>query len=137
MDRSGNTLFSAIVVYNKHMNPDKKKPERLRRNVVNEIAGIGPWLAGAVIMRYGKCANKDCACHSGEKKHPSMAVTYRDNGKSRSLYVPRSMWDEVKEWIDNYHKLKKLLQEGTDIQVNAVRHRDKQAGYPSVKTKKP
>lgn len=107
---------------------EKDKLERLRQEVLKEIAGIGPWIVGSIVIRPGKCRNKKCGCYAGEKLHPPhIYLSWKESvsDKTTTMYVPNEMEAEVREWVDNYKKLKKLLKKGSEIQRDAVRFRER------------
>lgn len=48
--------------------------------------------------------------------HTSLYLTDKVGGKTRTLYVPLSRLEEVKEWNKNYKVAKRLLAELSEIQ---------------------
>jgi hypothetical protein len=48
--------------------------------------------------------------------HTSLYLTDKVMGKTRTLYIPLSRLEEVKEWNANYKLAKKLLAELSEIQ---------------------
>jgi hypothetical protein len=51
-------------------------------------------------------------------------VTWKENGKTVSLYVPRKLETNVQRWVQNYRKLKELIREISDIQKQIIRLRE-------------
>ena len=78
---------------------------------LRKLGELGPALQGTAVRKYRKCTAKDCPCHSGRKMHPFTVVTTKENGKTKSLYVPVEMETEVESWMRNYRAAKKLLAE--------------------------
>jgi hypothetical protein len=51
-------------------------------------------------------------------------VTWKEKGKTVSLYVPRRLERDVKRWVQNYKKLKGLVREVSEIQRQIIRLRE-------------
>jgi hypothetical protein len=54
-----------------------------------------------------------------------MYVTWKESGKTISLYVPKGLEAEVSKWALNYKKLKEMIREISNIQKDIVRLREK------------
>ena len=91
---------------------------------MKKIAGVGPWMEGTVVVTQRLCGRKNCICHTAGQKHPVMYVTWKEGGKTVSLYVPKARESEAREWADNYKKLKELLREVSVIHRQMIRLRD-------------
>ena len=94
--------------------------EGKRRKVVNQIASLDPWIEGAFVSTSRRCGKKNCACHKGGAKHPVLYLTWKENGKTLSLYVPRRWEVEVRRWVETYKKLKTLIREVTLLQRQVI-----------------
>lgn len=106
------------------MKSNKQILQQKANNLANKIAGLSPWMEGTVVSTERVCGKKNCICHTGGQKHAVMYVTWKEAGKTISLYVPKAMEAEVRKWADNYKKLKELLREVSVIQRQMVRLRD-------------
>jgi hypothetical protein len=51
-------------------------------------------------------------------------VTWKEQGKTVSLYIPRKLENDVRRWVQNYRKLKNLTREVSDIQKQIIRLRE-------------
>ena len=72
-----------------------------------------------------RCGKKSCACQRGGAKHPVLYLTGKEGGKTVSLYVPRAMEAEVRQWAANRRKLKALLKEIDEVGKAILRLREK------------
>ena len=55
-------------------------------------------------------------------------VTCKQDGKTKTVYVPRDLKEEVRSSIQEHRRLKRLLQEITQLQLALIRlHRTEQA----------
>jgi Family of unknown function (DUF6788) len=87
------------------MNPKATVPNRhtrARQAALRQIAHLGPFLEGSL------CAFKRPGC-----AQPGWHLTFKQRGRTRTLYVPMERVAEVKLWTQNYRHLKKLIRQVT------------------------
>jgi hypothetical protein len=48
-------------------------------------------------------------------------LTYHDRGKSHAVYVPVDFTQEVRAWIEEYRRVKRLLKEISQLSLELVR----------------
>ena len=48
-------------------------------------------------------------------------VTLKQGGKTRTVYVPKDLTEEVQAWIQEHRRIKRLLREITQIQLELIR----------------
>jgi uncharacterized protein DUF6788 len=94
--------------------------ETQRRRFVDKITFLDPWIEGTFVSTSRRCGKKNCACHQGGAKHPVLYLTWKENGKTLSLYVPKRLEVEVRTWVENYKKLKALIREVTLLQRQVI-----------------
>ncbi len=68
-----------------------------------------PVLAGSLVKQYVNCGKPGCRCQRGQKHGPLFYLYWKEQGRSRSLYVPREKVAEVRRQIQNYRRLQKEL----------------------------
>lgn len=98
--------------------------ETKQLNPLRKMTSLSPWVEGSLVSTSRFCGKKNCACHQGGSKHPVVYVTWKENGKTVSLYVPRKLERDVRRWVNNYRKLKELVREVSDIQKQIIRLRE-------------
>ena len=103
---------------------EKTKLARKRRRLRKKIESIGPFVQGTVVSLQRICGSKNCACRRGGKKHPATLITWKENGKTKALYVPRKLEAQVKVWAQNYKKLKDLIDKISDVQKAIIKLRE-------------
>jgi hypothetical protein len=55
-------------------------------------------------------------------------VTLKQGGKTRTVYVPKDLTEEVQASIREHRRIKRLLREITELQLELIRcHRTEQA----------
>jgi hypothetical protein len=65
-------------------------------------------------------------CHLSPFKRPGCTrpgwhLTFKQKGRTRTVYVPLELVAEVKEWTQNYRRLKKLTREVTRCSLGLIR----------------
>jgi hypothetical protein len=82
-------------------------------------AGV-PVLAATLTQVRKRCGQPSCHCYQGEP-HLAWHLTYKDKGKTRTVYVPHDLLDQVRSWIAEHKRLKSLLAEIHQLTVALVR----------------
>jgi hypothetical protein len=112
-------------MYIKDMETKKQTLQAQRNKLISRISKLNPWIEGTVVTTTRICGKKNCACHGDGPKHPVMYVTWKESGKTISLYVPKGLEAEVSKWALNYKKLKEMIRDISNIQKDIVRLREK------------
>lgn len=87
------------------MNPPTLVPNRhtqARQAALAQIAQLGPFLEGSL------SAFKRSGC-----AQPGWHLTFKQRGRTRTLYVPMELVSVVKQWTLNYRHLKRLIRQVT------------------------
>jgi hypothetical protein len=81
-------------------------PARQRRLGLSKFPPVAEILRGSLMERYVTCGNPSCKCARGERHGPSwyLSVTLGP-GRTTGSIIPEEKVDEVRGWIENYHKL--------------------------------
>jgi len=86
----------------KTTNPIKNRFELKRAAQLKQLAKIGPFVEGSLIgVQHPTC------------KHVAWRLTFKVKGKTRTVYVPVDMAQEIKEWTREYRRLKTLIRKVT------------------------
>ncbi len=100
-----------------------RHPTNIRRMLESRVKQVGankPLLAASLVAVERRCGKPGCHCAAGEK-HRAHQLTYKDRGKTHTVYVPIDFKDEVRSWIDEHRRLKRLLQEISQLSLALVR----------------
>jgi hypothetical protein len=73
-----------------------------RDAALRQIAQVGPFLEGAL-----------CQFHRPGCAKPGWHLTFKQRGRTRTVYVPMDLVGEVKSWTRTYKHLKKLIRQVT------------------------
>jgi hypothetical protein len=93
-------------------------------------------LRGSLMERYLTCGNPDCKCARGDRHGPVwyLSVTL-DQSHRAGVTVPPDQLALVRQWIDNYHRVKQHLEKISEINRELLR-RDKDKSKQSKKRRK-
>ena len=100
-----------------------RHPTNIRRMLdsrVKQLAARKPLLAASLVSFERRCGKPGCHCAEGEKHHGHQ-LTYKVRGKTHTVYVPVDFTEEVRSWIDEHRRLKRLLQEISQLTLALVR----------------
>lgn len=91
------------------MNTIKKR----RQAKLSKLGLCGPFVTGSL----NRVEKKD--------KHAKVTVyyllTFKEEGKTRSVYVPKDMVKEVRQWVRNHQKLKKAIAKVSTDSIAVIR----------------
>lgn len=100
-----------------------KEPGRIRAMIqsrVRQVVAKGPVLGASLVLIAKRCGREGCRCETGEK-HTGNYITFRLAGKTKTVYVPLDLVDEVRSWIKEHKRLKQLTHEISDLTVALIR----------------
>lgn len=82
----------------------------LREAYVRDMGGIGVFMEGTLsrVRRAGR-------------KAPSWQITFKQQGKTRTVYVPLELAPEVQLWVQEYRKLRRLIRKVTAQNLAIIR----------------
>ena len=107
---------------------------RMLQARLKRLAPTQPILAGSLAIIRRRCGNPGCRCYHDGPKHPAHQLTFKENGRSRSVYVPQDLVPQVQAWLLEHHRLKQLLQDIHRLSValirTHVRYRQRRQGRP-------
>ena len=90
------------------------------RYLRSEMRKIGPMITGSVVLRHIKCGKPNCRCTKGYL-HFICQVTYKEKGKTKTVYVDKKKHAQALFWSRNYKLFKKLLKEHTEINLELLK----------------
>jgi hypothetical protein len=93
----------------KNNTEDEKKLRDQRAELNAKMGAGGNLLKGSLIERFTVCTKSGCRCARGHKHGPYLYVSIFDGKRSRQVYVPKRMQQEVRSWVKNYENTKRLI----------------------------
>ncbi len=83
-----------------------------RRKLIDELAALSEkMLWGSLGAVYRRCGRANCHCTTGEKHGPVFYLTRNQNGRTRNIYVPPELHDEVAAGVSAYRRYRELGQQ--------------------------
>jgi len=86
----------------------------------SQLRAQGPVLAASLVLLHRTCGKPSCRCAQGHK-HPGHYLTWKEQGKTRSAYVPQALLPQVQQWQNEYRRLKGLIREISQLSLALVR----------------
>ncbi len=108
--------------------------QRLLHHRLQQLATSTPILAASFGTYTHRCGRPSCRCSHGGPLHTGQHLTFKENGKTRSVYVPKELLPEVRTWLAEHKRLKNLLHEIHQLTVALLRAR---ARYRKLKAGRP
>jgi hypothetical protein len=99
-----------------------KHPTIIRRHLqarLKEFHPTGPVLAASLVLVHRRCGRAGCHCQKGQG-HPTHYLTCKQEGKTRTVYVPQDLLAEVQSWIREHQRLKQLSQHLSQLALAQV-----------------
>ena len=84
--------------------------EKRREAKLKQLAQCKPLVAAALCKVNRRCGNPNCKCARGEF-HSAHVLTYKVKGKTKVVHVPKEMVEEVRRWVQEHKRVKRLVRE--------------------------
>lgn len=88
----------------------ESRHHRLREVYRREIGGIGLFIEGTL-----------CKVQRPGRKPPAWQLTFKQAGKTRTVYVPSELVPEVRLWAKEFKRLKLLIRKVTTQNLAVIR----------------
>jgi len=96
---------------NRNSMPSK---ERALRSRLAQLVHAAPMLRATLNEREVTCGKKGCRCAQGER-HAALYAVSSQEGKTRQAFIARERESTVREWVVNYHHVRELLEELSEM----------------------
>jgi hypothetical protein len=95
---------------------------RRRQGLAKLLPPVTDILRGSLLERYVTCGNPSCKCARGDRHGPNWYLTVTlGRGRTTGAIIPEEKVDEVRGWIENYHKLKDQVEKISEINRELLR----------------
>ena len=88
---------------------------------LKQFVPAGPILAASLMQVNKRCGQPSCSCHHGGPLHQAHHLAFRDGGKTRTVYVPQDLLEEVRKWVQESQRLKTLIHEVSQLAVALIK----------------
>lgn len=95
---------------------------RRRRSRIAQLAHNRRLLRGSLSVRNVICGKAGCCCSTGEP-HVGLYLTQSKNGKTLQLYIPKRFEERVRQAIDDYQELQRLIEELSEQEWKLLKER--------------
>ena len=98
---------------------------RRRRTLLRDLPPLDRVMRGSLIERFKRCGRPGCHCADGRGHGPKIYLSVSVSGERPQMdYVPNASGDEVRELIDNFNRLREVLNEICAINTELLRRRE-------------
>ena len=100
---------------------------RRRKALVQQLAELEPLvLRGSLIERYKRCGHPGCRCQQGRDTAPSITFrSVRPAADPRWITSPRSIRSRSPTYLQNFQKVRQLLEQICNLNRELLRRRVK------------
>ena len=88
---------------------------------IKELGTAKPFISGSFIRTSRKCGNPNCQCANGGPKHPCCMLSSKVKGKTKGIYIPVALAEEVESWVREHQRIKKILKEIDGMNEQIIR----------------
>jgi len=93
---------------------------RMRDARLKKLGEVQPLLAASLVQIAKHCGRRGCRCQRGEK-HVGHYITFGEGGKTRTVYVPVDLVEDVRSWVKEHKRVKTMLREISALSVALIR----------------
>jgi len=94
--------------------------KRMMQARVKKMQATGPVLAASLVKIARRCGREGCKCNRGQK-HIGNYLTFKVEGKTKTVYVPKDLFSEVKAWIAEHKRMRRLSEEISQLAIAQIR----------------
>lgn len=84
--------------------------------LLKSIRKIKPFVQGSLSVTKKRCGNPACCCATQGPIHEVALLTWKENKRTRTLYVPMELRQEVAKWVEEGKHLKRLIAQMSQAQ---------------------
>jgi hypothetical protein len=96
--------------------------ERRARSQLAQLVSQRGVIRGTLLVRQRKCGKANCHCARGEG-HESLFLVISQKGRTRQLFVPKDWEARVRQWVEDHHRARRLMEEISRLYWDKVRKR--------------
>ena len=100
---------------------------RRRKALAQQVAKLEPLiLRGSLIQRYKRCGHPGCSCQQGQGHGPKYYLSVSQAGSRPEMdYVPEAYSQQVSTYLQNFQKVRQILEQICTINRELLRRRVK------------
>jgi hypothetical protein len=86
------------------------------KQALERIRKIKPFIQASLTITKKRCGNPRCPCAQEGPLHEVTLLTWKEEKRTRTLYVPIELRQEVERWVQEGKLLKRLVAEVSQAQ---------------------
>ncbi len=86
------------------------------KEVLDRIRKIKPFIQASLTITKKRCGNIACRCAKEGSIHEVALLTWKEDKRTRTIYVPIELRKEVTRWVEEGKRLKRLIAEMSKAQ---------------------
>jgi hypothetical protein len=86
------------------------------KQALERIRKIKPFVQASLSLTKKRCGNPRCRCAQEGPLHEAALLTWKEENRTHTLYVPIELRQEVERWVREGKLLKRLVAEVTQAQ---------------------
>ena len=90
------------------------------KRILERIRKIKPFVQASLTITKKRCGNLTCRCAREGPTHEVSLLTWKEKQKTRTLYVPIELRQEVAIWVEEGKLLKRLIAEMSKAQRDVL-----------------
>ena len=95
-----------------------------QKTLLRKLPPLQAILRGSLIERYKRCGKPGCKCAEGRGHGPKYYLSISHPGRRPEMdYIPAEFQEKVKAYLENYRKVKEILEELSAISRELLRRR--------------
>jgi hypothetical protein len=93
------------------------------RELKKKLAEVGFVLQGSVTKRWMRCGKANCGCQKdSQARHgPYYQWSWKDKGRTASVYLSQPQAELCKEWIANHREMERVIQRMRNLSLRMAR----------------
>lgn len=88
--------------------------------ILEKLSQFPDLMKASLAESHRTCGKSGCKCQKGEK-HIGYFLSYRLQGKMKTLYVPKTAYPNIQQLISNWKQIKTFIEELTDLNASLVK----------------
>jgi hypothetical protein len=98
---------------------------RRRKRLLRKLPALDTLLRGSLIERYKRCGKPGCKCAHGPGHGPKYYLSVSIPGSHPQMdYVPQGDYADVVERVNDYHRVREIIEEVCTINRELLRRRE-------------
>jgi hypothetical protein len=86
------------------------------KRALESLRKIKPFVQASLTVTKKRCGNPRCRCAQEGALHDVALLTWKEEKRTRTVYVPMELREEVERWVQEGKLLKRLVAEVSEAQ---------------------